>query len=202
MSTETLMLALAILSSSFFGSWHCAVMCGPIASLMAHRKSLLSYHLGRGMSYIALGALGGLVGSFFLNNSFRSVRIFSAFFFATLLIGMGIQISRGKKSSFTLSRWIHSLYRPGFPGFTLGLISVFLPCGWLYSYVLAAAATHSALSGAVVMSLFWLGGLPSLSALSLWLRQSIQMVPRQKQITAGLILVFAGLYSLMSFYWS
>ncbi|MCA9696173.1 MAG: sulfite exporter TauE/SafE family protein [Myxococcales bacterium] len=47
-------------------------------------------------------------------------------------------------------------------GAAAGLLSALLPCGWLWAYVLLAASTGSAGSGALVMVAFWLGGVPAL----------------------------------------
>src|SRR5690606_10362020 len=44
----------------------------------------------------------------------------------------------------------------------LGLLSALLPCGWLYAFVLGAAATGSALAGALVLLTFWSGTVPIL----------------------------------------
>lgn len=201
MTSQSMILALAILGSSFWGSWHCAAMCGPVASLMAHKRSLMTYHLGRGASYIFVGALGGYLGSLFLQNDLHLVRIYSGYFFAALLVFLGIQTFRGRKSAFSPRiPWLHSFYQLRLPGIALGLLSVFLPCGWLYSYLLAAAATQSPMAGALVMTLFWFGGLPALSTVSIYLGKSIQLAPEKKQMMAALVLVFAGLYSLVSFY--
>ena len=201
MNSSTLILSLAILSSSFWGSWHCAAMCSPIASLVARRGALWSYHLGRGCSYMLLGALGGWFGSFFLKHEFYNVRMASGVIFSIVLIFMGYQILQGKKALAALPLpWLHGFYTQQSSGFLLGLLSIFLPCGWLYSYAFAAVATQSAVGGAILMGLFWLGTLPALSAISLFMRKSIELSNFKKQRIAGMVLLFAGLYSLLSFY--
>lgn len=201
MNSNSLLLSLAILSSSFWGSWHCAGMCGPVASLMAHKKNLWSYHLGRAISYVLMGALGGYLGSFFLQSDFIYIRIISGIMFALILIMMGVNMIWFKKI-FTLPGFsvLTKRFSAQTPGSLLGLMSVFLPCGWLYTYVLASMATQNYFSGMWVMFLFWLGGLPALSALSLFMKKAILVSHTKKQRMAGVILVVAGLYSLMSFY--
>lgn len=201
MNSEALLISLAILGSSFWGSWHCAAMCGPIASLMARRNTLWSYHLGRGVSYIFIGMVGGYLGSFFLKNEFYYIRMVSGILFAGLLLIMGIQMLQGRNllTSPKLN-WLLSFYTKETSGFLLGFLTLFLPCGWLYSYVLAAVATQSAETGALTMMLFWAGGLPALSALAMFMKKSIQLAPQKKQMVAGLILIFAGVYSVASFY--
>lgn len=200
MNSSTLILSLTILVSSFWGSWHCAAMCSPVASLMAHKRSLWSYHLGRGLSYISFGAFGGYMGSIFFAHEILSLRFYSGILFAMILFFMGIQIFRGKKMVLPHWRWMQFIYRPQTPGFIIGLLSVFLPCGWLYSYILASMATQSVRGGMWIMTLFWLGGLPALSSIPIILQKSINLAPVRKQSIAGALLIFASLYSLTSFY--
>lgn len=168
---------------------------------MAHKRALWSYHLGRGISYTSFGALGGFLGSTFFANELFEIRFFSGLLFAAILFFMGIQTLRGEKLSLPQWRWLQIIYRPQTPGFIIGLLSVFLPCGWLYSYIFASMATQSVFGGMLVMFLFWLGTLPALSGISLVLRKSIDVAPLKKRIVAGLVLILASLYSLFSFYY-
>lgn len=201
MKTDSLFIILAILGSSFWGSWHCAAMCGPIASLAAQRNSLVSYHLGRGLSYILIGAFGGFLGSFLNLSEFQTVRLIAGFLFALILIFMGLQTLRGQTGLQTPKlASIHRYLSRSSPGFFMGFLSIFLPCGWLYSYFLAAVATRSPQTGSLLMLLFWIGGLPALSAVSMAMKKTIQGAPERKRKIAGAVLVAAGLYSLYSFY--
>jgi sulfite exporter TauE/SafE len=50
--------------------------------------------------------------------------------------------------------------------FFAGAASGFLPCGWLYSFVILAITTQSAILGATLLLAFWLGTLPALVGLS------------------------------------
>ncbi len=208
--SSSLVLAFAILSSSFFGSWHCAGMCGPIATLMSTRKSLLSYHFGRLISYVGLGALAGSAGQFFLNSDFVALRWISAIFLAAVLLASGLnmlapQFFSNFLMSHALSNKIMSLIRRlqafhvGHSGFVVGLLTALLPCGWLYTYVTAAVATKSPVSGAFTLFLFWLGGLPALSAVPMMVRGAISSAGLKQKRIAGAVLILAGLYSLASF---
>lgn len=201
MTTESLVLVFAILGSSFWGSWHCAAMCGPIASLVSNRGSLLYYHLGRAISYMTLGAAGGYIGTLLLKSELQVIRLVSGVLFALIIVVMGIQTFKGRNQVKTPSFLnLHRYFTKMSSGFTMGLLSAFLPCGWLYTYLFAAIATKSPLSGILVMGLFWLGGLPALSTLSMFVKKSVQMAPERKQRLSGTILVVAGLYSVFSFY--
>lgn len=200
MSSSNLFLSFTILASSFWGSWHCVAMCSPVASLMAHKNSLRGYQLGRGFGYTLMGSASGWIGSLFLAHEIYNIRLYTGVLFALILFLMGLQAIRQKKWTIPHGSWINRFYRPQTPGLVLGLLSVFLPCGWLYTYIFAAMATQSAYSGALVMSLFWLGGLPALSSISLFMKRSIQVAPGKKQRVAGFVLIFASLYSIASFY--
>lgn len=204
MNQESLLLALGILGSSFFGSWHCAAMCGPVSSLMAQRNSLWSYHLGRASSYCALGILGGWAGSFILDSQFYYLRVFSGILFSLVLIILGWRLWKGEKhfsfSALAMLNPANKFFSPRKTGYSLGFLSVFLPCGWLFTYVLAAIATKSPQAGFFVMFLFWLGGLPAMSALPLFLKKELSLSSQKTQKIGGGILIFASLYSLMSFY--
>lgn len=201
MNSQNLILALTILSSSFWGSWHCAAMCSPIASIAAQRRSLWIYHLGRFISYTSIGVFGGLLGSYFLSSDLYQVRLYSGVLFAFILFFLAVQAYRGKKYFFSLnSKRLHGFYNTTTPPFILGLLSVLLPCGWLYSYALAAAATQSPFTGGLVMILFWFGSLPALSSISLLLGRSIHFAPAKQQKIVSVILIVAALYSLGLFY--
>lgn len=206
---NTLILALSILSSSFLGSWHCAGMCGPIASLMAQRKGLVWYHLGRLLSYVTLGIFAGSLGQFFLNSDFILLRYISAFLFSFMLIWMGLRWTAPRLAqrylphiqSHALFQFLHRIqkFHLNQSALIVGLLTALLPCGWLYTYVTAAIATQSPYAGAMIMSLFWLGGMPALSALPSMVRKTIQSAPIPQQRVAGGILILAGLYSVFSF---
>lgn len=212
MTSSSLLLALGVLSASFFGSWHCAGMCGPIATLMGARKSLLSYHIGRGTSYITLGWLAGYLGHFFISSEFSWLRWISAGLLAAILTLSGLnmifpgkipEIMRMTSLSHGLLRVIRRLqaFHLSRSGWSVGLLTALLPCGWLYTYVTAAVATQSPWAGALVMLLFWLGGLPALSAVPMMVRQAVSVAGLKQQKIAGAVLICAGLYSIVSFFY-
>jgi sulfite exporter TauE/SafE len=51
-------------------------------------------------------------------------------------------------------------YRPVVRAATIGLLTTLLPCGWLYTFVFAAAGTGRVLPAMATMGLFWAGTLP------------------------------------------
>lgn len=207
MTTDSLILTLGILATSFFGSWHCAGMCGPVASILAQRGQLFSYHFFRLIAYVSLGAIAGHLGGFFLNSGFNHLRWISAVIFSTTLILMGIKNLWPNIFIHSSFRIINQLiakiqvFKLNKPGWLIGLLTVFLPCGWLYTYVLAAVASKSAFAGALIMLLFFLGGLPALLAMPWMIKKTIERSTlRQKKIASG-ILILAGIYNIISFYY-
>ncbi len=54
---------------------------------------------------------------------------------------------------------------PFYRSLGIGAVTVLLPCGWLYLFVIFAAGTGAVGPAVAVMTAFWLGTLPSLTAL-------------------------------------
>lgn len=208
---STHLTAVAILLSSFLGSLHCTAMCGPIAANIYQRKKLPWYHLGRLISYSMLGALSGQLGQFFLSSEFIHLRIFSVILMSFVLIFSGLHQffpNLNKKIPFLknlnlkmsqVTRRIH-IIQFQWPALIIGLLTIMLPCGWLYTYVIAASATQSAFAGAVVMFLFWLGGLPAVSAIPMMLEKTMSINLFERRKIAGAILMISGVYSIAAFY--
>ena len=73
------------------------------------------------------------------------------------------------------------------------MLTGFLPCGWLWAFVVAAAGTGSALGGALVMAVFWLGTVPAMTGVlalggpaAIWLRRRMPAVTAIALIVLGL----------------
>lgn len=83
--------------------------------------------------------------------------------------------------------------------FAIGIITTWLPCGWLYLFVLVAAATASPLPAVTVMFAFWIGTLPALSALVGGAIGSIGFTPRLRPalpLLIAIILLITGTYTI------
>jgi uncharacterized protein len=203
-----MLLPLAILTSSFLGSWHCAGMCGPFAAITGSRGQLWHYHLGRLIVYVGLGTLSGYFGDFVMSSEFQWVRIAGGVLLGLTLIALGLQylfsLEWGKSSHFFAGALFQKLHRRlrawklGHSSFAIGLLAGLLPCMWLYTYVIAASASKSPYAGAFLMFLFWLGGLPALSAVSMMVRPSLLKSNIYKQKIAGGVLLVSGVYALTS----
>lgn len=82
----------------------------------------------------------------------------------------------------------------------LGFLSILLPCGWLYTFALSASASGSTYGGGLVMFLFWISTLPSLTIAQVFLKKMIDQTKndRAKKISTWVLLV-SSIYSLVMF---
>jgi uncharacterized protein len=85
---------------------------------------------------------------------------------------------------------------PAVRGGGLGLLAACLPCGWLYGFVLAAAATGDPVAGALVMSVFWLGTLPALLLVGLGAAALTGTLRRHAPAAAAVAMVAVGLLTV------
>ena len=177
MAQTTELLPIAVLGASLLGSAHCAGMCGPFTLLFqTSPASLAAYHGARALAYALLGGIAGAFGSLLLRSfSFLSLPFFGVLLFATYFSFLGLQIFTNRawhpplpaglsrsllpRALQRKSEWARALW--------IGFASIFLPCGWLYSFLLGAVAAQSARGGALTMAAFWLGTLPALSLTTL-----------------------------------
>ncbi len=134
------------------------------------------YHLGRGGGYATLGFGAGWVGEGLLKNTyFTWLSSFAAVILVALFALTGLKMisggvagkGTGNPNGYLQKFWVQ-LLRPiwRWPGalrsVAVGLLTPLLPCGFLYSFVLLAAATSSPWRGLIVLSVFWLGTVPAL----------------------------------------
>lgn len=181
-STVTLPLLGAVLSASLVGSIHCAGMCGPFVAVYSasgpgtepgRRGAVLShiaYHGVRGASYVMLGGIGGAAGKA-MNFAGEAAGVvqFAALFCSILVFLWGASVLfpalriRSPVARFFGPKLSQLGAKPRvFRASLLGALTPFLPCGWLYAFVVAAAGTGSVLGGALLMGTFWLGTVPAL----------------------------------------
>jgi sulfite exporter TauE/SafE len=203
---------LAMLSLGILGSVvHCGPMCGPLvlgqvadrlACVPCHRMSerdrlasglLAPYHLGRVSTYAALGAAAGAAG-FTLGAVLHPLR---SVLLAVAAIGLVLVALRRSLPEVKLT-WLAPLARRARPGgLVFGLALGLLPCGLVYTALLAASATASPLWGAACMAAFGAGTVPVLAAVGVAgharrLRQGLQRVaPALLIFDAGVLMLAA-----------
>ncbi len=176
---------IAALALGFFGSLHCAGMCGPIAaSLPGHQWnatrffiSRLLYNSGRLITYSFLGLLVGAIGygaKMFLVQQYFSLVL------GILIVLWGIRESgllpfwkkKGTIMMMPFRNFIAGWFKKGtLPAvFGIGMANGLLPCGFVYMGLFLAAMAGSPLGGAATMALFGLGTFPTMLLISYSLR--------------------------------
>jgi len=163
------MMLSAILASSVLGSLHCAAMCGPLVGLYGGGSVRLAlvHAGGRLVTYVGLGVAAGALGrAIDLAGQLGTVQHAASIIAALAIIAWGI---RGlvvgldpPASGATFKRGLVQIRRsaPTRRAAMAGLLTGFLPCGWLWAFVVMAGGTGDMIASAGVMAAFWLGTVP------------------------------------------
>lgn len=165
-------------------SFHCVGMCGPIALALplsgdTKAKKLLGavlYNLGRTVTYAAMGGVFGLVGQGLSTLGFQrwvsiitgTIMIATVFF--PSIFSFKLDVDKGMYSIVGRLRAIlKKLFSTKSMGslFLIGLLNGLLPCGPLYAAVIISAGTGSAIGSITFMTLFGLGTIPLLFAVTI-----------------------------------
>jgi hypothetical protein len=210
-------LLLSALILGLLGGGHCLGMCGGLmgaltlaipAEQRAQRfQLLLSYNLGRILSYATAGLLLGMAGWALANSpAAMLLRVVAAL----LLIAMGLYLA-GWWSGLTriealgrgLWRHIQPLTRRFMPvdnlpkALVLGSLWGWLPCGLVYSTLLWAASQGDALDSAALMLAFGIGTLPVLLATGMAAERMTALLRKQGvRMAGGLLVILFGLWTL------
>ena len=190
-----LTLATTALLMGLAGGPHCVAMCGAACAGMGsgqrqlNTRAMWVFQAGRLVGYSALGAMAALSiqGLGWLSVHAAALRpVWSLFHVAAALLGLMLLVQARQpvwleKSARKVWLGVQQVTRRTAGGAghraalaTTGLMGVLwalLPCGLLYSALLVAAMTGSAVQGAGVMALFAFGsGLSLMAGPWLWLR--------------------------------
>jgi sulfite exporter TauE/SafE len=186
------------------GAGHCLGMCLPFVLIVERRfgtgrpsvrgvGAQLQYAGGRVFTYVVLGAVAGAAGSVLqlaggLVGLQRAAAIVAGS--ALILSGAASLAGVGWATGPGAGRWFGwlgglgsggRLGRPWAMGLALGL----LPCGLVYSALIAAAGLGSPVAGAAGLLVFGLGTVPALLTASLadqFLRRQRRWVDRVSQV--------------------
>lgn len=186
---------------------------------------LTAYHFGRLITFLTAGVAAGVVGGWVTTGGdWLGWQQTAARLAGSAMIGLGVwkalhwwrpvvsgtaarspvgiaKLGWGQRFSLAVSRRL-AMLRPGIvrlPGhwraLAIGMVTTLLPCGWLYLFVLVAAATASVAPAMMVMTAFWIGTLPALTAL---VAGAVGAAPRFRPampILAAAVLVVTGMYT-------
>lgn len=207
-------LFLAAFSMGLFGSPHCLGMCGGIVTAfglsMQHvsdsKKNglILTYHLGRLISYALLGLIASLVGvaifqSIMSNSAPRIVLGAVLMLIGLAMLGLPL-FNHLEKVGMRFWQSLAPLRKKVFPidsfgkALFAGLLWGFLPCGLVYGALMMAIAGNDIATGAALMFVFGLGTMPMLIATqkTVGMLQSSIKHFRLRQIN-GVIMILSGL---------
>ncbi len=209
-------LVTSVALASLLGSVHCAGMCGPFAVLVARGEDRLlgrelAYHSGRLVSYLLLGSLAGLAGAaldlsgaaFGLQRAALVLAGAGLVLFGSLSLArqLGVRVPRSAGNGWlgriaARTQALALELPPSRRAWAVGLATGLLPCGWLYAFVLTAAASGSPLGGAAVMGVFWAGSVPALVAVSVSARRLLGRFEHRAPALGALALVLLGSLAL------
>ena len=168
-------------------SLHCGAMCGPLVAALhgrdlpraSHGESagpraswwmpVVLHHTGRALTYGVLGLAAGTIGQVLVNGGFaRGLSIVTG----ALLVGAAIGLTwpmtnrLGRAAGKAIGRGLTVVRRGGGPAgwreLASGALNALLPCGLVYSALLASSATGAAVPAVLFMLLFGLGTTPLL----------------------------------------
>lgn len=186
------MTAMALASAllmGLLGGAHCVVMCGGVVAMSCSALSvtrrvrpgaqlpyLLAYNTGRIASYAMAGALAGALGSTMASvGGAHHAQLGLRLAAGVLMVAVGLYIGGFARAL----KWIEHLGAPiwrriaplgrrllpvrsPIAALALGALWGWMPCGLVYSALVAAAASGSAVGGAATMAAFGMGTLPAL----------------------------------------
>lgn len=190
------------------GLGHCAGMCGPFVLLVARRHGAIGrpplsaqlwYNAGRITTYAILGAIAGAAGRL-LNLAGHLVGLRRG---ATIVAGAALLVWG---ASALASSWPADRFGGGFPGsfigrlrdraphhpYGIGLLLGLLPCGLLYSAVIAAVAAGGAGRGALALAAFGVGTAPPLLGLSVADHLLLAGRPLIARVSPAIVLVMGA----------
>jgi hypothetical protein len=181
-------------------------------ALLDEALRVAAYNAGRIGSYAAAGAIAGGAASAVRTLSFMSSLQLGGYWLANLmLVALGLYLMdawRGLARLEAAGQWLWRRIQPltrrllpmDSPGkaLLLGALWGWVPCGMVYSVLLTAMLTGSAVSGAMVMLAFGLGTLPVLLGMGL-LGQRLQRWIRRRPVrmASGLVVLLFGALGLL-----
>lgn len=217
---ETLTFSAAFLIG-LLGSTHCVGMCGGIMGALSYAVPqekrgnttlfplLLSYNIGRILSYTAAGAIIGST-SWLLADQFPSLGNVLRIAAALMLIAMGLYLANWwsvlrhlERAGNTVWKHIQPKISALMPVSTIwkallvGVLWGWIPCGLIYSTLTWAATANNWQQSALIMFSFGLGTLPAVLATGVFLEGFKKLMQlRGVRVSAGVLIILFGIWTL------
>lgn len=176
--------------AGLLGSSHCLVMCGGLSAALAagpqrrHPLTSLLYQFGRITSYAIAGSIAGAVGASGAHLLSPHAGDYLRIATAAIVVLIGLRLALGAGAEMRWMRWpeqmgsrvwraLAPLARAPVPGSALlrpvfvGMLWGWLPCGLVYSALVAATVSGGPWPGAASMLAFGLGTIPAMLGVGL-----------------------------------
>lgn len=188
------------------GSLHCVGMCGGLVTASCHsNKDVVRYQFGRLLGYLVLGLIvGSLAELLDLKTQHPLLSFLPTLLIGLLFIYWGIkafkQNSQAKHQNKALNKLYFSLWhklvannKSFSRSFFVGLISILLPCGFLYGVLLGTLASQSMPIAILGMLSFWFGTLPAMVLAPSVIRKILRPFQSHRPRIYASILIIIGL---------
>lgn len=195
------------------GSLHCVGMCGPLIISIPFEQNtgikkitaIIVYFFSKAAIYAVMGAFFALIGwSFKIITLQQWLSVVAGIFIILFAVYplyfqkklASINFFAALKTSFKKNMLQNTLWSY----MQLGALNALLPCGLIYTALLAAAATSSVLKGTLFMFIFGItSAIPLMvlaiakTGINMSLRQKLRPVTMYLSIIIGLLLIIRGL---------
>lgn len=205
--------------ASLLGSLHCVGMCGPFALLASVEREkrkpsvvpTLAYSFGRLITYSIVGAIFGSLGmALNSSTSWSSWQQSATYAAGGLMILVGL-IALGRYLGLHLrlptalspmQGWLRRGFErtktmsPVSRALAIGALTSLMPCGWLYTFAIAAAGTGSPVWGTALMVTFWAGTVPIMTALMLGVDRTGVRLRKQLPVIMASLVILTGMFTI------
>jgi uncharacterized protein len=171
-------------------SFHCALMCGPLAgAACTSRDEAAQYSAARAIGYTVVGAVVGAIAAPLTGRYQVPIRIAAAAIAAIVIARAGLKLlRRAPTEKLVVLRTRKPRLRP----WLLGLMTSVFPCGALLSGLVIASSSGSALEGALTMTAFAVASTPGLVAAALAAPRLVQRLSSSRRIAGALLIALAA----------
>jgi sulfite exporter TauE/SafE len=214
---------LSVFLVGLLGGGHCIGMCGGLVSAMTvtlprdrpKLRFIAAYNAGRIASYCLAGGIAGALGSasIFLEFAFPVQKVLYGLASVMLILlglylaGIWHGVTYIERLGAGVWRKLQPLTKKCLPvqtfrqAFLGGVLWGWLPCGMVYSVLIAAFASANAVGGMLLMLVFGLGTLPTLLAMGMMAVQLKRWMQHKlvRSLSGGLVIAFgvAGLLRVL-----
>ncbi|MDQ6983880.1 MAG: sulfite exporter TauE/SafE family protein [Ghiorsea sp.] len=210
-------LILAAFLLGFLGSMHCVGMCGGLVTTLAMSRKkiwwsgLMSYQLGRTMTYTFFGLIAGMIGMAINQvNWFADMQRVLTLLAGLLMIMFGLGLAGWmpdplvrRMATFTkfigLTKWVHAATTSRMPmsWLMVGLFNGLLPCGLVYAGLALSLTSGSIGLSASMMFAFGLGTVPAMMFVPVVLKSASPKARGWALKIAAILLILMGAFTMI-----